>query len=1365
MRVSLKFLILFAGLISLFLICFSFQAKAFFVPPINLPIICSFSGPENSPDLIKLTDFLVTGSSNLKVGDSITVSFKLQNNGQSELNLGSKGIFVAARNPDNSDASFGFTRQNTNFKIGETISVSETKVLDKAGTWKVWPSYHLSFVGAPEKFGPDEWHTCTINVAALVQDSDQDGVPDDKDNCPQNYNPQQEDMDKDGVGDACDSCDDRDSDKDGIKNYLDKCPDKAETFNNYLDDDGCPDEKPTEKAKDSDGDGILDDKDKCPNEKETFNSYQDDDGCPDEKPKEEIKDTDQDGIPDDKDKCPKEKETINQYQDGDGCPDQIPEKPEEKIQEKTEEKVKNCPSETVCLDKDIGYAKNLEFYRDQSGFPIICEEVSKDVFKYCFKEKPKIKITPIFFPNRDINKDDKIDDEDAKEISRHYGANPGSAHLSYDVNDDGTVDYKDLAIVGASFGKTITNEKLKNAGIENGRQLLERVKGVNDFSNLSNLSGIDIEKLIRALIRAEMEEEIGISDDQYELFNSLNLSALERFKNLKDDDQSIKMIAKSLRIHWIASGGKEKKKPLPDEKEIKDLIRKAKNITPRFRFDETGFVFPDGSKIDLRDDKEIEKDLKLGKPIFASVFSDLGSRVFGKNFPGISAEQPETAVTPAQSLQVCSKIAGLILGFPYDINTLKIRAERIEKHLVTNPLTKQVSTIETPVEGYLIPIQKRNVPGEILTALKQEIFYDTSCLNPGNWKLTPIFYAPAPETPIWRGRWDQVSKTVTLTEGGKVNTDFRFFPFETDPPTVTIERNPLVPVTTSLVNFSIVARDDNGIQKVQVFEWGRKSDGTESEPELIENFFTTGPFFPTDKSYRLNRGPYENFKEVHLEVGVWDYDGNYSVKTQVFRIDQLNILGLKIPQVSLSRYYIGSVTEAVSSKDSDGPEALNTGELHFSFNAELLNKEKQLSKEFKQDYPYFKHFEADAAHGSPVIMPWLPVLAVNQGELQQMSGYNLTAHVHESDSDWEMLIRILFWPFETLVEVIKSAVNCVASIIAGSPEFSQCWNSLCESLSQNSLIFNTNALGKALAGEVDDYIGSAGFVTTKEAGFGISQNPASDFYLLEGSSEPGDLSLTAKVLGVAEEIEELGCHEVKDAIEIGHAKEEGISFLQETTKRISRGENWIDVVYHPEIFDAQPISEVKVKFVGGYVINDRDGSLRGAGDVFGRTFVGTIGGQASNANDHSLTGEDLAILPYSAADIHKFDVGNVDSGSSFSEDRFIFERTFSDPNLALLYIQIALWDDDGGGGWDNEIGTLSISWPMSQLLDMIKNPAEAKKYGEGIIVNSSPDGYYVIQDTREVWTRTYWKNYFSGKELWGYPGSRITYEIWLKVNQ
>lgn len=165
--------------------------------------ICSFAGPDLSSDLIRLTDFVVSGSENLKVGDAITVSFKLQNFGQSNLELGLKGIFVAGKDPENSNLSFGFTRANTTFEVGETIKVSVSKTLDKAGTWKVWPSYHLS-LATGERLGPEEWHACTLNVAPEIQDSDKDGIPDN----------------------------------------IDKCPLEPETFNQYQDDDGCPDEVP-----------------------------------------------------------------------------------------------------------------------------------------------------------------------------------------------------------------------------------------------------------------------------------------------------------------------------------------------------------------------------------------------------------------------------------------------------------------------------------------------------------------------------------------------------------------------------------------------------------------------------------------------------------------------------------------------------------------------------------------------------------------------------------------------------------------------------------------------------------------------------------------------------------------------------------------------------------------------------------------------------------------------------------------------------------------------------------------------------------------------------------------------------------------
>jgi len=170
--------------------------------PIEAATICDFAGPDISPDFLRLTEFSVTGASDLKVGDTVTVRFKLQNYGQTDVHLASRGVFVASRDPDNLDTGFGSTRSNTVLKVGETVTVEATRVLDKAGTWTIWPSYHIVTQKQQYKLGPDYWHSCTLQVSQVQKDTDQDGIPDDED----------------------------------------QCPTEPETFNNYQDDDGCPDE-------------------------------------------------------------------------------------------------------------------------------------------------------------------------------------------------------------------------------------------------------------------------------------------------------------------------------------------------------------------------------------------------------------------------------------------------------------------------------------------------------------------------------------------------------------------------------------------------------------------------------------------------------------------------------------------------------------------------------------------------------------------------------------------------------------------------------------------------------------------------------------------------------------------------------------------------------------------------------------------------------------------------------------------------------------------------------------------------------------------------------------------------------------------
>gem|GEM_PF-3582001 len=192
-----------------------------FSTAVKAETLCSYPGPDLSEDLLRLTDFSVTGSSILREGDRITVKFNLQNFGQHDLNLGSEGIFVAAKDPEGEDASFGFTRANTVLRVGETVSIEASKTLDKDGNWLIWPSYHLSSATG-EKFGPENWHGCSLVVLTAVRDSDKDGIADKKDNCPYKYNPKQKDKDKDGIGDLCDNCpteynpDQKDKNQNGI---------------------------------------------------------------------------------------------------------------------------------------------------------------------------------------------------------------------------------------------------------------------------------------------------------------------------------------------------------------------------------------------------------------------------------------------------------------------------------------------------------------------------------------------------------------------------------------------------------------------------------------------------------------------------------------------------------------------------------------------------------------------------------------------------------------------------------------------------------------------------------------------------------------------------------------------------------------------------------------------------------------------------------------------------------------------------------------------------------------------------------------------------------------------------------------------
>lgn len=161
--------------------------------------LCYYSGSDASNDSMVLKSFIVRGPGEM-IGDTIEVEVKFQYLGKSNITLGSKGIFVAAKDPLNKDASFGFTYPKTIVAPNQILTLTAYRSLGKAGNWTFWPSYSI-LVSNKDKLGP-VWHVCTLNVSNTT-DWDRDGIQDSQDNCKYRYNPDQKDSNNNGVGDAC----------------------------------------------------------------------------------------------------------------------------------------------------------------------------------------------------------------------------------------------------------------------------------------------------------------------------------------------------------------------------------------------------------------------------------------------------------------------------------------------------------------------------------------------------------------------------------------------------------------------------------------------------------------------------------------------------------------------------------------------------------------------------------------------------------------------------------------------------------------------------------------------------------------------------------------------------------------------------------------------------------------------------------------------------------------------------------------------------------------------------------------------------------------------------------------------------------
>jgi len=107
-------------------------------------LLCSYRGPHVSNNYLEISDFEVTGPEPLRVGDTVTVTFTLKAI-EVPVQFGDHGVFVATRDPDGMDRSFGrdIGHQYEEYWLlaGKSIDFKASTTVDKEGEWIFLPAY------------------------------------------------------------------------------------------------------------------------------------------------------------------------------------------------------------------------------------------------------------------------------------------------------------------------------------------------------------------------------------------------------------------------------------------------------------------------------------------------------------------------------------------------------------------------------------------------------------------------------------------------------------------------------------------------------------------------------------------------------------------------------------------------------------------------------------------------------------------------------------------------------------------------------------------------------------------------------------------------------------------------------------------------------------------------------------------------------------------------------------------------------------------------------------------------------------------------------------------------------------------------
>lgn len=114
------------------------------IPSAEAALLCSESGPYITGDYIEVLDFEITGPKPLKSGDMVTVSFTLNNTGDS-VQFGNHGVFVSTIDPGGRHRDFGYAYEADTLEECERINFKASMTIDMDGEWTFSPVYSTKY--------------------------------------------------------------------------------------------------------------------------------------------------------------------------------------------------------------------------------------------------------------------------------------------------------------------------------------------------------------------------------------------------------------------------------------------------------------------------------------------------------------------------------------------------------------------------------------------------------------------------------------------------------------------------------------------------------------------------------------------------------------------------------------------------------------------------------------------------------------------------------------------------------------------------------------------------------------------------------------------------------------------------------------------------------------------------------------------------------------------------------------------------------------------------------------------------------------------------------------------------------------------